>query len=137
MGTRADFYVGRGAQAEWIGSVAWDGYPDGLPVPLKMARTEAAFRREVAAYFKDRDDVTLPAQGWPWPWDDSGTTDYAYAFDAGWTWGTSGRRWWNTWEEPENERECGGDLVVFPDMKARKAVAMDRRSGLIILKRGG
>lgn len=30
MGTRADFYVGRGKDAEWIGSVAFDGYPDGF-----------------------------------------------------------------------------------------------------------
>ncbi len=28
MGTRADFYVGLGEQAEWLGSVAWDGNPD-------------------------------------------------------------------------------------------------------------
>ena len=27
MGTRADFYVGRGDAAEWIGSIAYDGYP--------------------------------------------------------------------------------------------------------------
>jgi len=26
MGTRADFYVGMGKDAEWLGSVAWDGY---------------------------------------------------------------------------------------------------------------
>lgn len=30
MGTIADFYVGRGPKAEWIGSIAWDGYPDGI-----------------------------------------------------------------------------------------------------------
>lgn len=30
MSTRADFYVGRGAEAEWIGSISWDGYPDGV-----------------------------------------------------------------------------------------------------------
>lgn len=30
MGTRADFYVGRGESAEWLGSIAWDGYPSGI-----------------------------------------------------------------------------------------------------------
>jgi hypothetical protein len=30
MGTRADFYVGRGPDAEWLGSVAMDGYPSGV-----------------------------------------------------------------------------------------------------------
>lgn len=28
MGTRADFYVGTGANAEWLGSIAYDGHPD-------------------------------------------------------------------------------------------------------------
>ena len=37
MGTRADFYIGRGATAEWIGSIAWDGYPDGIPAPILEA----------------------------------------------------------------------------------------------------
>jgi hypothetical protein len=32
MGTRADFYIGRGTEAEWLGSVAWDGYPGGVIV---------------------------------------------------------------------------------------------------------
>lgn len=27
MGTRADFYIGRGENAEWLGSIAWDGDP--------------------------------------------------------------------------------------------------------------
>ena len=27
MGTRADFYVGRGEKAEWVGSIAMDGVP--------------------------------------------------------------------------------------------------------------
>ena len=26
MGSRADFYIGEGTEAEWLGSVAWDGY---------------------------------------------------------------------------------------------------------------
>ena len=34
MGTRADFYVGRGESAEWLGSVAWDGNPRGIDDPV-------------------------------------------------------------------------------------------------------
>lgn len=30
MGTRADFYVGKGPNAEWLGSTAMDGYPEGI-----------------------------------------------------------------------------------------------------------
>ncbi len=29
MGTRADFYTGRGQTAQWLGSIAWGGYPVG------------------------------------------------------------------------------------------------------------
>jgi hypothetical protein len=79
MGTRADFYVGRGPNAEWIGSIAFDGYPDGitmkteekLPWPegqehidwpegkhLFDATTEAEFRERVERFFQYRDDAT-------------------------------------------------------------------------------
>ena len=82
MGTRADFYVGRGEKAEWIGSIAWDGYPDGMPDSLLAATSTEGYLQEVTDFFKERDDVTLPEDGWPWPWDDSGTTDYSYTLDA-------------------------------------------------------
>jgi hypothetical protein len=85
MGTRADFYVGRGAKAEWLGSVAYDGYPDDFEV-LLGAKSETDWREAVAHMFEGRDDVTVPAQGWPWPWPDSNTTDFAYSFDEGKTW---------------------------------------------------
>lgn len=105
MGTRADFYIGTDENAEWIGSTAWDGYPDGLGLTLPTrrivvgnystndhadfpegqgildAKTEEEFRTRVAQYFENREDVSLPEDGWPWPWEDSSTTDYAYAFD--------------------------------------------------------
>ncbi len=83
MGTRADFYIGRGANAEWLGSIAWDGYPSGIPASLLNAPSEEAFRRELALFAEKREDWTAPEQGWPWPWDNSQTTDYAYAFDGG------------------------------------------------------
>jgi hypothetical protein len=40
MGTRADFYVGRGGQAEWLGSIAWDGYPSGIDKWVFSVSTE-------------------------------------------------------------------------------------------------
>jgi hypothetical protein len=43
MGTRADFYIGRGESAEWVGSVAWDGQPSGMPEPLLTATTKGDF----------------------------------------------------------------------------------------------
>jgi hypothetical protein len=34
MGTRADFYIaieGETPHLEWLGSIAFDGYPEGIP----------------------------------------------------------------------------------------------------------
>jgi len=36
---RADFYVGRGKDANWLG-VSLDGYPDGIPKELLKSQTE-------------------------------------------------------------------------------------------------
>lgn len=109
MDDRADFYVGRGADAEWLGSVTWNGYPKGLAfesegVELPVldspdvtvstfrslggtktltATTEAAFREGVAELAASRDDFTRPRDGWPWLWPSSALTDYTYAFDDG------------------------------------------------------
>lgn len=149
MGTRADFYIGRGENAEWIGSTAWDGYPEGiqlttnkklkygyehLPFPegshLFDSSTEQEFRERVSRYFANREDFTLPADGWPWPWDDSGTTDYAYAFDGGKVWASCfGRDWFDPKQSPPEE---ASKSAVFPDMSKRKNVRFDRGSGVLI-----
>jgi hypothetical protein len=132
MGTRADFYVGRGRDAEWLGSIAWDGYPDAMTGNLLQATTPGMFRTEVAAFLAERDDATTPEMGWPWPWEDSNLTDYAYAFDDGKVWATGGPGWFDPLDmEPENE----GRTVEFPDMSARKAVTMGKRSGLLVFRR--
>ena len=116
MGTRADFYVRRKRKPltpqDWIGSIAWDGYPEGVPDSVKKAKTETQFRTAVAEMAKDREDFTLPANGWPWPWDDSGTTDYAYVF--------SGRS--VTWRG-----------TSYPNMAEFRAVTLGKRSGLIVV----
>jgi hypothetical protein len=57
MGTRADFYVGRGASAEWIGSMARDGYPDTIDKKVVQCRSEKAFRRAVTNFLNSRDDT--------------------------------------------------------------------------------
>jgi len=140
MGTRADFYVGRGASAEWIGSIAWDGYPVGIttkadkPIIL-AATTEADYREQLARFLAERTDATLPARGWPWPWNDSGTTDYAYAFDDGKVYASCFRSpWWvATDEQPDDPDEIAGPRPVFPQMKTDHAApAGDGRSGIMV-----
>lgn len=165
MATRADFYVGRGKDAVWLGSVAFDGYPEGIELNspeidkswpfgdrhkkedwpkgkhLFDSKTEGEFRERLERYFLYREDVSLPENGWPWPWDNSGTTDYAYALDGGKVWASC---FGGVWFDPH--KECPDDnkskKTVFPDMKSRKNVNMDmNKSGLIIIQaqspRGG
>lgn len=85
MGTRADFYIGRGEKAEWIGSIAWDGNPEGSRcAPALHSTSESAFKKRVAELARNKNDVTFPPDDpWPWPWQTSATTDYAYAWDDG------------------------------------------------------
>jgi len=147
MGTRADFYVGRGENAEWLGSIAFDGYRihevkegdggknDDLAacVQIKLADNEASFRAGVEKLLSLNDTATTPAQGWPWPWETSSTTDYAYAFD-GQTWvSVFGHAWFDAkLPRPENDSEQPKS-AVFPDMTKRKNVTLGPRSGLIVI----
>lgn len=147
MGTRADFYIGRGEQAEWLGSIAWDGYPEGIelttakknsePFPagkhLFDATTVDEFRARLAQYFANRNDVTLPEMGWPWPWKDSNTTDYAYAFDDGRVWANNfGHGWWPAAEGPE-ANQPDNKPTPFPDMTERTNLAMGTSRDSIVL----
>jgi len=138
MGTRADFYIGTDENDTWLGSIGWDGYPDGISDGILKAKTKAAFITAVKRFFSKRDDVTLPDQGWPWPWEDSRTTDYAYAFSE---------------KKKKTMVACFGRLYmtvpqyfkagddkydspkeqVFPNMKNRQNVAFGQRSGLIVI----
>lgn len=130
MGTRADFYVNDGPQAEWLGSIAWDGYPDGIPDVILNAEDEAGFRSAVAGFIAGREDGTTPQMGWPWPWNDSGTTDCCYAFKNG---EVMRGRWGTLYRDPEADdpsEVIGGN---FPDMSDRKAMTMGKRSGVIVL----
>lgn len=143
MGTRVDFYVGRGEEAEWLGSNAWDGYPDGVfrdsTLPLPGTVTEEQWRAWVASYLdENKDSATTPDMGWPWPWSDSCTTDYAYALDNEAVWGSNfGYTWFRvnpadeSWGQPTDDDD-DEKVAVFPDMTARKAVTYGPRSGVMI-----
>ena len=110
MGTRADYYVGKNEKAEWIGSVAWDG--DEVDRSIRAAKTEGQYRAAVQRFLESRDDATFPKDGWPWPWEDSGTSDCAFTFD--------GKRF----------RAFKGP---YPNMKSQQRVTLGPRSGLLII----
>lgn len=160
MGTRADFYIGRGADAEWLGSIAWDGYPPGITphgektvrrynemvhvdeewpagAHLFDATNEADFRARVERFFQYRKDVTRPAEGWPWPWEDSCTTDYAYAFDGGTVWASCfGHAWFDprVVQDGDNGDMPGEKCAVFPQFsKERMAPVGSDKSGVMVI----
>jgi len=136
MGTRADFYIGKGKKAEWLGSIAWDGYPKGIPAVLLKQTSAKGFRANVSKFLASRDDSTMPEMGWPWPWDDSCTTDYAYAFERGKVIASSfGSQWFDPLKmQPEDLPQT----AVFPNMKNVQKVAFGgQRSGLIIISASG
>jgi hypothetical protein len=136
MGTRADFYVGRGNDAEWLGSLAWDGYPDGIEDAILGATTDDEFKAAVLKVLQDRDDGTTPEMGWPWPWDTSNTTDFAYAIEDGKVWASCfGGNWFDPLsEENEDGERAESDVRTnFPNMKDRKNMTMGPRSGVIVI----
>lgn len=142
MGTRADFYIGRGEAAEWLGSIAWDGYREGIPAYVLAKTDEKSFRKAVKRFLNGRDDATLPENGWPWPWEDSNTTDCSYSLFDGAVYESVGYQpmhWWkiSDGEVPVDENEeritKGLEVCVFPNMKNRMNVTMGARSGLVVI----
>lgn len=131
MGTRADFYVSKPDGLEWLGSIAWDGYDIDH---VALASTEEQYRQSLEEFFESRDDVTRPADGWPWPWDTSNTTDYGYVFVEGHgvlyrAFGGDIRSAADTDDEPAPIKGVDFD---YPDMSDRKRIATgSNRSGII------
>lgn len=137
MGTRADFYIRQDGAMKWIGSKAWDGYPEGIKKEILTQTTSEGFEGEVTQYLKQCKDGTLPEQGWPWPWNDSRTTDYSYIFE-------NGKVMASNWgyplfdplatetDEDDGERDIEKMEGFFPDMSAVKNVDFGDRSGIII-----
>lgn len=85
MGTRAQFFIGDPRDVvnrKWLGTLAWDGYPEGDCKVLAKCKTESAFRLAVAKLARKRDDFCDPqTNSFPFPWnDDLFLTDCTYAF---------------------------------------------------------
>ncbi len=137
MGTRSDYWIGRGLEAEWLGSLGWDGHPESVDPAVLKATDEQSFRAAVKSMLTESDDGTTPEMGWAWPWADSCLTDYAYAFDNGRVWASCfGHTWFDpneSREEDEENGDCRGPReAVFPNMTSKKNVTLGPRSGLIV-----
>lgn len=143
MGTRADFYLGRGVNAEWLGSLATDAYPlNPALIWLFEAKNADEFKQSLRERMAGNESFTSPEQGWPWAWNTSHTTDYAYAFDEGQVWVSFfGTQWHSIDMHREPNR---GDLGsaedtpdmpsdAFPDMSERREMAFGTRSGFLLV----
>ncbi len=84
--------------------------------------------------------------GWPWPWENSRTTDYAYVFsnERKEVLITCFGRGWYTHEEfettknlPEDKWEALPKVDNFPDMTDQMKVTFGKRSGLLIFESRG
>lgn len=140
MGPRADFYHGKGKDARWLGSIAWDGYRDGISGYILSAKREDDFLKAVEVFLASRDDATLPEQGWPWPWDSSDTTDCSYWFFDNQCWEARGyprERYVPASHPVDDENYDDFEVIEFPDMSAEKNVALGERSGVILVTAGG
>lgn len=140
MGTRADFFIGIGPDAEWIGSTSYDGHPGSWGAAALAARTENEFRAAVEKMLSTPEAlVTRPAEGWPWPWPDFRTSDYAYAWDpARGPVASSGRAWVTPAQlaaDPDSlytgERLRDDEV---PDMRKVPKGDVIGKSGLILLR---
>lgn len=136
MGTRADFYIKKADEKElvWLASIAWDGYPDGIDKDILNAKNQTDYIANLQKFLSTRDDVTLPEQGWPWPWDNSNTTDYGYCFHDGKVHANCFGHGWHNPKSKADEPKIVWDHE-YPDMKDIKNVRYDKGSGIILIGR--
>lgn len=149
MGTRADFYVRKSNELNWMGSIAWDGYSIGN---IGKSKTERQFLNRLKSFLSERDDATYPENGWPWPWKNSKLTDEIWVFDC--ETNSIWRGWKDTGEYKDHtapylfykgEKQQGIDenfdevdvpgavAWLMPDMADIQNVQMGAKSGLIIV----
>jgi hypothetical protein len=107
MGTRASFFIGDPQDIEnreWLGCIAFDGFPEDDCAVLSQATSPERFA-ELVSTLAARDDFCDPAKhGFPFPWtDDLFLTDYTYAYFDGEARLTSGDQGWITFSDYADE----------------------------------
>ena len=78
MGTKADFYTKDGDVLIWQGSIEWEGAENHIPDSVIQSSCNEEFLINLETYFKKKRDAIPSNKGWPWNWDSSKYTDYAY-----------------------------------------------------------
>ncbi|APU15285.1 MULTISPECIES: hypothetical protein [Actinoalloteichus] len=116
----ADFYLGRGTDARWLGSLATDGDPASI-LPgygLDVVRDASDYFATLARLLHDREvDEPFGAHpvswGWPWPYETSAVTGWTYAWDGGLWMSRLGSAWTRISRDPT---EFGAAEPMFPTM---------------------
>lgn len=80
MSTKADFYVGVGKNAEWIGSIVHNADPDEFDDPILTARSEKVFRLAIKELLDNRCDSIYPGSPKAQPLGNN-AADYTYYFN--------------------------------------------------------
>ncbi len=84
MGTKADFYVGIGPDAEWLGSIFKEGDVWHIPLDILIQINQTMFEELTLELLSSKDSVIADrGDKWHHPWADSRVTDYSYMFDPG------------------------------------------------------
>ncbi|UUV28588.1 hypothetical protein NQK81_27835 [Amycolatopsis roodepoortensis] len=97
--TTHDFYLGRGQDADWLGSVRLGTRNDRWLDEITRARSAGGFITLVALFLRtarihEAGEVALGNREWPWPWPTSHGTDFTHAFDTDAVWtARRGDRW--------------------------------------------
>lgn len=136
MGTRCDFYRGRGEAACYLGSIGHDAFVEEMAEYFAGVTTWEAFEAVLARVFADYGEIPA-ANGWPWPWRDSHTTDTVVAFDEGQVWTEHHSGFWSPladYDVPTPVRCVHPDMVqaeeATPSGRLRRAL---RHSGRLAL----
>ena len=81
MNENADFYVGMGDHADWVGSVSKGGSIYNVPTDLLIQVNRVMFEEIAIEYIKHCNGVVANhVCEWPWSWSDSRMTTYSYIF---------------------------------------------------------
>jgi len=80
--SKADFYVGTGTEAEWLGSLLCNGSIWYIPLEILIQINKTMFEELTLEFLRNRGGI-VPDEGgyWPHMWEDSLMTDYAFIFD--------------------------------------------------------
>jgi hypothetical protein len=87
MSFKADFYVGIGKNAEWLGSILNKGDVWFIPTDILLQVNETMFRETVWNFLNDSDCTSKVCQdqkmknNWPHLYPTSKETDYVFMFD--------------------------------------------------------